>query len=105
MRAGILMPINPFLEADAIASMLKAARATVLLVEGSSGVQGVAQKLPTIRAALPNLRVFVCGEGEVEDGLDAFADGSQQPLPPLAPVISPVISTQAGPQVIQKSLG
>ena len=77
MRAGILMPINPFLEADAIASMLKAARATVLLVEGSSGVQGVAQKLPTIRAALPNLRVFVCGEGEVEDGLDAFADGSQ----------------------------
>ena len=71
------MPINPFLEADAIASMLKAARATVLLVEGSSGVQGVGQKLPAIQTALPHLRVFVCGEGEVEDGLDTFADGSQ----------------------------
>jgi fatty-acyl-CoA synthase len=80
MRAGILLPINPFLEAESIASMLKAARATVLLVEGSSGDQGVAQKLLAIRAALPNLRVFVCGEGEVEDGLDAFADGSQ-PIP------------------------
>lgn len=81
MWAGILLPINPFLEADAIASMLKASGATVLLVEGPSDDQGVAQKLPAIRAALPDLRVFVCGERDVEGALDAFADGSQ-PIPP-----------------------
>ena len=87
MRAGILMPINPFLEADAISSMLKAARATVLLVEGSSGVQGVAQKLLPFG---PHFQICVCSFAErvkLKMGWMLSLMEARQPPPPLAPMI------------------
>ena len=86
MAAGACLPVNPFLEAGAIIHMLSRTGARFLLAEGPSGAQGVWEKLPAIRAALPDLTILICGEpegmaGRVEDWLAAHADAPAAPLP------------------------
>ena len=83
--AGIYMPINPFLEPAAIAAMLRRADATVLIVEGPTGTQGVAEKLPAIRAQAPDLEnVLTLGERHGPDRLEDVVDASPErdvPMP------------------------
>lgn len=83
MWAGIYLPINPFLEADAIIGMLEKTGAGILLAEGSSGSQGVAGKLDAIAAALPQLEIVLCGETEGEGRLEEWLEGRAADVPPL----------------------
>lgn len=82
MWAGIYLPINPFLEAGAIIGMLEKTDAGVLLVEGASGVQGTAEKLDAIRAALPHLLIIVCGEDTGADRLEDWLTDKPVEAPP-----------------------
>lgn len=81
--AGVVLPINPFLEAGAIADMLRRTGARVLLAEGPSGRQGTAEKLGEIRTALPELEVVICGEVSGPDRLEAWLDAHQAAPPPM----------------------
>lgn len=89
MRAGISMPINPFLEPEAIIHMLERTGASILLAEGPAGRQGVYEKLGPIASALPDLEIVLCGEDRqagdgylmLEDWVGARA-ASALPAPP-----------------------
>ncbi|WP_306051256.1 AMP-binding protein [Oceaniradius stylonematis] len=83
MWAGIYLPINPFLEAAAIVGMLEKTGAGLLLVEGASGVQGTAEKLDAIRAALPHVRIIICGEDTGPDRLEDWLGDKPDAAPPL----------------------
>lgn len=83
MWAGVFLPINPFLEAGAIADMLSKTGARVLLAEGPSGKQGVSEKLGAITAALPELEIVLCGETEGADRLEDWLTGKAGDTPPL----------------------
>lgn len=83
MWAGVYLPINPFLEPDAIIGMLQSTGARVLLAEGSSGKQGVPEKLGAIAAALPDLEIVVCGEAEGEGRLEEWLEGRATTPPPM----------------------
>jgi len=62
-QAGIVMPINPFLEPEAIAAMLRRVDARVLCIEGPGGEDGTFEKLDAIRQSAPCLEhVLVVGE-------------------------------------------
>jgi fatty-acyl-CoA synthase len=90
-EAGIIMPINPFLEPGTIAAMLQRVSAGVLCIEGPAGGDGTFAKLEAIRALAPCLEhILIVGEkGAVEGGThyeagrDGFldADHSGAPLP------------------------
>ncbi|MEW5421446.1 AMP-binding protein [Amorphus sp. 3PC139-8] len=81
--AGVILPINPFLEASAIADMLRRTGARVLLAEGPSGKQGTWEKLADIHAAMPELEVIICGESEGPDRLEPWLDAHAAPPPPM----------------------
>jgi len=81
--AGVILPINPFLEAAAIVDMLARTDARVLLAEGPSGRQGTFGKLAAIRAALPDLEIVLCGEPDGPDRLEDWLDARVAPPPSL----------------------
>ncbi|EKF20999.1 AMP-binding protein [Nitratireductor pacificus] len=80
-EAGIVMPINPFLEPATIAAMLQRVGARVLCIEGPSGTEGTFEKLDAIVALAPCIRhVLVVGEAAAsgraihyESARDGFA--------------------------------
>lgn len=81
--AGVILPINPFLDATAIIDMLERTGARVLLAEGPSGRQGTFEKLPEIRAALPDLEIVLCGEEDGPNRLEDWAAARAGPPPPM----------------------
>lgn len=83
MWAGIYFPLNPFLEAAAIVSMLEKTGADVVLVEGVSGIQGTSKKLDVIRTALPHVRIIACGEETGADRLEDWLKDKPVEVPPL----------------------
>ncbi|MFD0388381.1 AMP-binding protein [Tistrella bauzanensis] len=85
--AGIMMPVNPFLDPDIIGAMLARAGASVLCIEGPSGHDGTWEKLPAILAAAPCIRhVLVVGEGagDAGDGLARHYEPLRDAVPPAA---------------------
>lgn len=82
MWSGICLPINPFLDAEAIAGMLKRAGATVLLAEGPAGKQGVFEKLPRIGEVLPDLEIILCGEPGGPNSLEDWVAKHKGEAPP-----------------------
>tara|TARA_R100000935_G_scaffold58762_1_gene97634 strand:- start:868 stop:2664 length:1797 start_codon:yes stop_codon:yes gene_type:complete len=69
MLVGTLAPMNYFLEADAFTGLIKGVRANTLLTTLSAADDpAYAAKVAAIRAAIPDLRHIVFGEGDVPEG-------------------------------------
>jgi len=90
-EAGIVMPINPFLEPGTIAAMLTRVNARVLCIEGPTSEEGTYRKLSAIRDLAPCIEhILIVGEDGDADGGDRYetgrdrfldADHTDAPLP------------------------
>ena len=57
--AGIVNPVNPFLEVDHMAGILNAAGTVVLVAQGRQAQPGIWEKVEALRAQVPTLRAVV----------------------------------------------
>lgn len=74
--AGITNPINPFLESEHIAGILKAAKTKILVALGPTPGIDIWEKVEQIRGDLPDLKVIlqVGGPGNPKEGIYPFDD-------------------------------
>ncbi|MCH8884586.1 MAG: acyl-CoA synthetase [SAR324 cluster bacterium] len=72
--AGIVNPVNSFLEPGQIADILKAAETRVLIALGPASGSDIWEKVQAIRGELPNLKAIlqVAGPGDEADGVLPF---------------------------------
>jgi len=108
--AGISCPINPYLETRVVASIMNAARATVLVTATSKYGPGVWDKLDEICSQVPTLRhVLVVDSGNPENDfqtqVDAQPTGNLKFVPTTDPhaeaTYLPTGGTTAAPKLVR----
>ncbi|MCV2449181.1 AMP-binding protein [Paracoccus sp. DMF] len=100
MAVGTLLPVNPYLEVEALAAILRAGGVTTLVTTTpAAGGDGVWRDLDRLRAMLPDLQhILLVGEADPACGFDAAlaAVGTDIPLAGLTAPEDVVVTMPTG---------
>ena len=87
---GVCCQINPFLEIRIIASILNAARATVLVTTNNTFGPGAWDKLEDLKAAVPSLKqIYLVGVAGADNDFNAALDAQSAKGSPFTRVTDP----------------